>query len=156
MTGETLKAARLLTENGVDVVIIGGQAVNVHGVARATEDVDLVIRHNDDDALLSTLRSINAFYIGRDIDPTTGLERTYPVSMAYLRHSNLSMLGSDVGFIDLFDYIPGHEDHCVDELFETAIEVQGLLFCSLKWLRRMKAASGRPIDLQDLAALDPA
>lgn len=34
---------KLLQQNGVDYILVGGQAVRLHGFNRATEDVDLVV-----------------------------------------------------------------------------------------------------------------
>lgn len=34
---------KLLQQNGVDYILVGGQAVRLHGFNRATEDIDLVV-----------------------------------------------------------------------------------------------------------------
>jgi hypothetical protein len=44
----------------------------------------------------------------------------------------------------------------VASLFESSREVEGIRFVSLEWLRRLKAAAGRPKDLLDLENLPPA
>ena len=63
------------------------------------------------------------------------------------------MLCTSVGFLDLFDYVPGFHDVPVSEVWETALDVGGVRFASLEWLRRMKQAAGRPKDLLDLENL---
>jgi hypothetical protein len=145
----------VLRRHGVPFVVIGGHAVNFHGYARTTEDVDVVwLRSRDaEQALAAALAEVDARYIGNDIDPATGIERTYPVTLAYVRVSRLMMLWTRHGFLDLFDYIPGLPDEDVGQLVSSSIEAEGLRFVSLDWLRRMKRAAGRTKDLLDLEKL---
>lgn len=77
-----LVLADLLIKYQVPVVIIGGHAVNFHGHIRVTEDVDLIYRRTPQSvpALFSALRGANAFRIGTEIDPATGIERTHRVT----------------------------------------------------------------------------
>jgi len=42
---------RLLPEAGVDVVMIGGHAVNHYGVSRATQDIDFMVAAADEDTV---------------------------------------------------------------------------------------------------------
>lgn len=148
---QTLKAS------GARFVIIGGHAVNVHGYHRNTEDVDVLwLRTPDSEiGIQKALESINACYIGRDIDPATGIERTYPVTLAHIRVNHLMMLCTDYGFLDLFDYVPGLPDQDVNAILDSALIVAGDPFISLEWLRRLKQASGRTKDQQDLENLLP-
>jgi hypothetical protein len=150
-----LVLADRLIQNHVPVVIIGGHAVNFHGHIRATEDVDLIYRRTPHSvpALFNVLRDANAFRIGTEIDPATGIERTHPVTLADIENNRVLMLGSDHGYIDLFDFIPGLPDEPLDDLFATAINAGGRPFASLEWLKRMKVAAGRPRDLEDLKYL---
>jgi hypothetical protein len=53
----------------------------------------------------------------------------------------------------LFDYVPGFPDEPVATVWKTAVELDGVRFASLEWLRRMKQAAGRPKDLLDLENL---
>ena len=41
---KTLRVLRSLEEHGVDYVVIGGVALNFHGIIRATEDLDIFVR----------------------------------------------------------------------------------------------------------------
>lgn len=142
----------VLSRHAVPFVVIGGHAVNVHGYVRATEDTDVLwIRTLATEAgLLRALEEIDARYIGNEIDPTTGIERTHPVSASFIRSQNLMMLCTSAGFVDLFDYVPGCPDVAVATVLESAIDVCGIRFASLEWLKRMKLAAGRPKDLIDL------
>ncbi len=139
----------------VPLVIIGGHAVNVHGFARATEDVDVIFRRSPESEtqLTLALESIHAYWIGQEIDPETGIERTYPVTAQYVRGRHLMMLGTDLGFLDLFDFIPAMPEQDLEDLFATAIQRGGRPFASLRWIRQMKQAADRPQDRIDLENL---
>jgi hypothetical protein len=147
----------VLSRHNVPFVVIGGHAVTYHGFVRATEDTDVVVRRTAESelALVRALAEVNARWIGDEIDPDTGLERTFPVSLPYVRGSRMMMLVTDFGFLDIFDYIPGYPDEPVEQLFQTAEEHAGHKYASLRWLRAMKAAAGRPQDLIDLDQLPP-
>lgn len=145
----------VLSRHGVPFVVIGGHAVNFHGLLRATEDTDLVwLRDAETEKrLLQALLEIDASFISSEIDPATGIERTHRVTPAFVRNERLMMLCTSAGFLDLFDYIPGFPDEPVASLWESAIDLDGVRYASLAWLRRLKQASGRPKDLDDLDRL---
>jgi len=142
----------VLSRHDVPYVIIGGHAVTFHGAVRATEDTDVVFLRTpaSERSLLAALTEVHARWISSEIDPDTGTERTLPVSLAYVQQSRLMMLVTDIGFLDVFDYIPGFPDAPVEQLFETAVRHQDYRFVSLRWLRLMKSATGRPRDQLDL------
>lgn len=150
-----LRVLEVLSRHGVPFVVIGGHAVNFHGSLRATEDTDVLwIRSPETERdLLAALREIEAEYIGNEIDPTTGIERTHPVTAAFIRAERLMMLSTQAGFLDLFDHVPGFPHEPVRTVWETGVELDGVRFASLSWLRRMKRAAGRPKDLLDLENL---
>lgn len=139
----------------VPFVIIGGHAVNYHGHARATEDMDIVFRKTNESMLqlLNALESVHAFWISDEIDPTTGIEKTIPVDLPYVQSKSLMMLGTDLGYLDVFDFVPGLPGTPVDAVFEDARIADGRPYVSLPWLRKLKRASGRSIDLSDLEKL---
>ena len=144
-----------LARHGVPFVIVGGHAVFVHGHQRQTEDVDVVWRRSPESeaALAAALAELDARYIGKEIDPATGIERTHEVSLPFIQSRHLMMLWTKLGFLDLFDYIPGYANADVNELFATSVESPPYRFASLEWLRKMKQASGRPKDVEDLKNL---
>ena len=147
-------AARLSSRH-VRFAIIGGHAVNFHGYLRATEDVDIVFRRDaaSEENLLRTLEEFEAFWIGDDIDPATGLEHTYPITMDHLRSHPLLMLGTTFGYVDLFDFLPGLPDVSFDDFLKEVVTSNGLPFASLEWLKRLKQVSNRPQDQIDLQRL---
>lgn len=145
----------VLIRHGVPFVVVGGHAVNVHGYIRATEDTDVLwVRNRDtEEHLLRALGELEARYIGDEIDPATGIERTHPVTAAFVRAQRLMMLCTTAGFLDLFDFVPDHPAVPVQAVIDSGILVDGIRFASLAWLRKMKAAAGRAKDLLDLENL---
>jgi hypothetical protein len=144
-----------LSHHAVPFVIIGGHAVYFHGFRRLTEDTDVVWLRSPqaESALLTALGEVNARYIGKEIDPATGLERTYPVTLPFIQSSHLMMLWTKYGFLDLFDYIPGFPSEDVQPLFDLSVQAYGFRYASLNCLRRMKQAAGRTKDILDLKQL---
>lgn len=153
--GDQFALIDVLLRHKVSLAVIGGLAVSYHGYMRATEDVDVVVERTaeNDSALLDALSELNAFWIGDELDPATGIERTHPVSIEYIRRSRQMMLGTRLGYLDIFDFVPGCPDADVRELIANADRSSGRPFVTLQWLRRMKQASGRPQDLEDLRHL---
>lgn len=146
---------RVLQKHKVPFVVIGGHAVIHHGYLRTTEDTDIVFRRSDDaeSALALALEEINACWIANDIDRETGLERLVPVDLGYVQQKHIMLLWTSLGFLDIFDYIPGMPDQDVDQLFENTTETDGIRFVSREWLIRMKQVAGRPKDLDDIENL---
>ena len=144
-----------LKRHGIPFVIVGGHAVNYHGYIRATEDADVVWLRSpeNEEQLHRALVELDANYISSEIDPITGIERTVPVTLPWIQNTRLMMLYTKCGFLDLFDYIPGIPQADPAELMQSSLEVDGLRFASLDWLRKMKRAAGRDKDLLDLKNL---
>jgi hypothetical protein len=152
---DELELLDVLLRHGVSFVIIGGHAVNFHGYGRATEDTDIVWHRSPEaeQKLFRALTAMDARYIAKEIDPATGIERTYPVTLPFIQTSRLMMLWTKYGFLDLFDYVPGLPNEDVRQLLSTSIEAGGIRYVSLPWLRQMKQASARTKDRLDLENL---
>ncbi len=152
---DPLEIFELLTRARVPFVIIGGHAVNFHGYVRTTEDADIVFERTpaSEKALLQVLQVVHAGWISDEKDHQTGLERLIPVSAAYIRSQHLMMLCTDLGFLDIYDYVPGFPETAVQEIFADAQTLGELRFVSLPWLRKLKAHAGRHKDLDDLEHL---
>lgn len=114
-------------------MIFGGHAVIAHGYMRATEDVDILcLRSSEHDAdLLRALQELNAFWISDEIDQDTGIEKTFPVNQEYVSGHHLMMLGTDQGFLDIFDYVHGCPETDVQQVFDDAVSIAGKRFVSL-------------------------
>ena len=135
-----------LQRHGVDFVIIGGHAVYFHGYARLTEDVDVVwLRTGEGEKkLLAALK---------EIDPSTGIERDYPVTLAFIRSTHMMLLVTRFGFLDVFDYVPGSVPEDPAKIFDSSIESHGLKYVAKDWLVKMKVEAGRTKDKADLENL---
>ena len=144
-----------LGKRGVTYAIIGGHAVNFHGYLRSTEDIDIVFLRSasNEIALYESLAELGAYWITDEVDLNTGLEKIEPITLAYVKANALMMLGSRVGFVDIFDFLPGLSQAELDDFFASTVASHGRRFASLAWLRRLKEASNRPQDRIDLEKL---
>lgn len=140
-----------LSAAGVRFAIAGGYAVALHGAVRGTIDVDLVIHLREDDfsrteqALLSL-----------------GLKPRLPVTASdvfhfreeYIRNRNLLAwsFSNPANPAEIVDVLIAED---LARLRIAKVKVQGreLPVISRKDLIRMKTRSGRPQDLEDVAAL---
>ena len=118
---------------GIPFVIIGGHAVIFHGYIRTTEDADIIFRRTplSEQALQKFLQEIDACWISKEIDPSTQLERLVPVTLPYLQAQHLMMLKTKLGFLDIYDYVPGFPETPVEELFVDSVGHGDLRFVSL-------------------------
>jgi len=132
---------RLLNENAVEFVIIGATAFPVHGYARATLDLDLFIRPEEENAR-RTRQALRQF--GYDVTD---------VSVEDLLHKKLLIRQYAVE-TDIHPFVAGTTfdqvwQHKVRDLYgETPA-----FFASLDDLIEMKRSAGRPKDLEDLKYL---
>lgn len=143
-----------LTRHGVDYVVIGGVAVQVHGHRRTTMDLDLVPSRAPENLrrLAEALDELEA----RPRDTPPGEARVAvadPERLAIApivpplstRHGQLHILNEPKGARSFAD------------LREAAlvVEIDGMEIpiVALDDLIRMKRAAGRPADLEDVAAL---
>jgi Nucleotidyl transferase AbiEii toxin, Type IV TA system len=141
-----LELLRALAREGVDYVLVGAVALNLHGIVRATEDVDLFIRPEDDNVerLKRALRSIwedpdIAGITARDLAGEYPTIRYGPPGEGFVIDL-LSRLGSAFTFEDL-------------EVQTVSIEGVPVRVATPTTLYRMKKETIRPIDRADAAAL---
>jgi hypothetical protein len=155
---------RRLERAGVAHVLIGGLAVNAHGVIRATQDLDIC---PDPDTrnlerLASLLAEIGVRQLGVESHGFAEREMPFdPTDAADLAQGGNVRLETPLGVLDIMQWIPGLDaEHAFATLAQDALVAEAfgvtLRVCSLPALRRMKQAAGRPRDLQDLADLDAA
>lgn len=55
--------------------------------------------------------------------------------------------------LDLFDFVPGVPDADVRQVFDESVPLGEMRYVSLPWLKRMKQATRRPRDIDDLEQL---
>jgi hypothetical protein len=150
---------RALHEAGVSHVIIGGFAVNAHGVIRPSRDLDIVPDPDPDNLrrLARLLAGIEARHVGLGdfhadefpFDPTRPED---------LEAGANFRLETRLGDLDVMQWIAGIDtEPAYEALAADAVngELDGIPIrvCGLDHLIAMKRAAGRPRDLDDLARL---
>jgi hypothetical protein len=140
----------VLAEHSVDYVIVGGLAVQTHGHVRTTVDIDVYPRPRPANLkrLADALRALDA----RTLNPGS---EALEIDAAMLPRATLWRFETRHGAIDVLHDAPGAPSY--DDLRERALEIQlgdlSLAVAGRDDLISMKRASGRPVDLEDLAAL---
>jgi hypothetical protein len=159
-----LAPGRLLQElqaAGVEYVLIGGLAVNAHGVIRSTKDVDICPApdHGNLARLAGMLVEIGVRQLGVGEGGFDAKELSFdPTIPDDLAEGGNFRLETPLGVLDIMQWVPGID---ADSAFATlagdartavafGIEIR---VCSLEALRVMKRAAGRPQDLRDLEDL---
>lgn len=140
----------VLAAHGVEYVVVGGVAVQVHGHVRMTNDVDLIPAPTRDNLarLADALNELGA----RVLNPGSEGVR---IDARMLPRATLWQLTTPVGDIDVLHDVPGAASYT--ELRRRAIAVSlgesRIPVASRDDLIGMKRAAGRPVDLGDIAAL---
>ena len=143
---DSLRLLRQFALHEVDYVLIGGVALNVHGIARATEDMDVFV--NPDSANVTRLRqALKAIYDDPDIDEIRAedLSGPYP-TIRYAPPSGalyldiLARLGEFAAFNDLD----------IEEKEWRGVLVKVATPATLYWLKK---STVRLIDKADAEAL---
>jgi len=144
-----LKILKDLSKEKMPFVIVGGAAIVLHGIPRSTLDIDVIVPAEADAvAKLFSLVERKNFLI-RD---------KYIVSIANRLHLLIGqwITVQDESGGELVDIFFENEKE-FDKLFKRAqrIKAEGfnLYVASLDDLQAMKKASGRPIDLADIALI---
>jgi hypothetical protein len=138
---ELLTIAEALDSAAIPYALCGGLALAVHGVPRATVDIDLLIRRAD----LARLREL-----ARAAGFTVETELRFAGGLEIFRSAKIA--GDETLVLDLLALRPGEEvvwesRQCVD------VGGRPLWVVSLDGLKRLKLAAGRDQDLADLRRL---
>ncbi len=142
-----LRVLRAFEVEGLEYVLIGATAMGFHGLIRATEDLDLVIRATSDN-VERLRRALRGVY---DRDPnieeikTEDLLGEYPAVRYYPPSGDL-----------YFDILTRLGDMATYESVESETkEVAGarVIVATPRALYRLKKGTIRPLDHQDAAAL---
>ena len=137
---------RALNREGVDYAVVGAVALGLHGLARATEDVDLFVRPTTDN-VARLRRALSSVWADPDIDSIVASDFAgeYP-TIRYgppdgsLTLDLLSRLGERFGYDDI-------ETATVD------LEGESVRAATPRMLYVMKRDTLRPLDHADAAAL---
>lgn len=141
-----LELLRALQANDVEYVLVGGAALGLHGLVRATDDVDLFVR--PDPANIERLRrALGAVWDDPEIGQITAqdLAGDYP-TVRYVPPDGsltvdlMSRLGSEIRFEDI-------------EKQAVILEGVPVRTATPRALYRMKRDTIRPIDRADALAL---
>jgi hypothetical protein len=146
---DTCLFIELLHTHGVRYLIVGGEAVILHGHVRLTGDVDFFFS-NDQDNIVRVFSVLDEFWDG----DVPGLEGPEDLSLAW----TVVQFGLPPNRIDLINSIDGIEfaeawPGRVEAVLVTTDGDVPLLFIGLEELARNKRATGRPKDLDDLSYL---
>ena len=133
----------MLASNGIEYLLIGGYAVNIHGYVRTTNDLDIWINVYSENAA-SMDRALREFgFAAEGLTPDL-----------FLIPNNMVRMGLPPIRIKILTSISGLEfDACYAERVTIQIEDIVVPVISLARLRQNKAASGRAKDLADLENL---
>ena len=143
---------RLLSENEVEFIIVGGAAATAHGSARLTLDLDVVYNRSakNIESVVNALRPVQPYL--RGAPPGLPFEWSVETVQKGLNFTLTTTLGA----LDLLGEIVGGGSY--DELLPDTItiEVGGIqcLCLGLNRLIQVKRAAGRPKDLETIAELE--
>jgi predicted nucleotidyltransferase len=143
---------RVLSQHGVDFVVIGGIAVQAHGYIRSTKDLDVIARPS----VVNLTRLSEA--LADLAAESRGRARVSLTDPHVLRRAPLVPLMTRAGPLDLLniEHVAG-APRGYDALRDAAltIELRGMqvAVAGLSDLVRMKRAAGREHDLADIEAL---
>ena len=146
MEQEYLSLIRLLNEENVEYVVLGGHAVIAHGYLRTTGDIDIFVSPSVKNAknIVKALERLG--YNNGEFE-----ESDFTLVPNYLSFSRYD------GWIDIMTFTLGVTfDECYQN--RVVLNVQDTLvnFISLRDLLLNKQAIARPQDLRDLENLPPA
>jgi hypothetical protein len=150
---EPLDAERILASldrHKVDYVIIGGVAVQVHGHVRMTNDIDLIPSPTPEnlERLAEALNELDARVLNPGATHIT-------IDAQMLPRADMWQLSTRHGDIDVLHEAPGAAPY--DQLRARALVItlgeHRVPVAGRDDLISMKRASGRPVDLADIAAL---
>jgi len=144
LISELARVTELLHANGIEYAVCGGLSMAIHGFARATMDIDILIRPES----LEKSYEI-AGELGFDI---RGLDMSFKEGAVEIRRVS-KILGEDVLPLDLLLVTPQVED--VWESRQTVAFQGGVLsVVSRDGLIKMKTLAGRPQDLADIHRIE--
>lgn len=152
MSAEFEKMIPALVQGGVNFVLIGGVAGILHGLARATYDVDVVYERSEENLKLisDVLKPFKPYLRGAP----PGLPFTLDVQT--LRNGLNFTLTTGLGDLDLLGEVPGgggYKDLLSHSSLVDAFGVK-LTCVDLPTLIKLKRAANRPKDFESLSELE--
>ncbi len=146
------RALRILVENDVRFILIGGVAAIVHGAARLTQDIDFLYSRESD----------NLARLAAALAPLEPYPRGAPPGLPFvwdeqtLRNGSNFTLTTTLGDLDLLAEISG--DGRYENLLGHSLQIDAFGVCfqclELTQLIKSKRAAGRPKDFEAIAELE--
>ncbi len=139
-----------LGAHGVEYVVVGGIAVQVHGHVRMTNDIDLIPSPTPEN--LERLARALAELGARVLNP--GSEHLQ-IDARMLPRATLWQFSTDMGDVDVLHEAPGAAPfpQLRERSLQIALGEHPISIAGRDDLIRMKRAAGRAVDLADIAAL---
>jgi predicted nucleotidyltransferase len=146
------KTLTLLSDEGVQFVIIGGLAVTIHGSSYVTFDLDICYARDDE----NLTRLSRAFSTVRPRLRGAPAGLPFRFDEATLKRGLNFTLTTDAGDVDLIGEVVGVGDYHVAAAASMEVELFGRPYAvlTLDALIVSKRAAGRPKDLQVLTELE--
>ncbi len=133
-----------LNANGVRYLLVGGYAVGFHGYGRTTNDIDIFVANDRENAerLVTALTQFG--FGGNELSPDL-----------FTRKDSLVVMGEEPLSVDILNYLTGvdFEKAYVRRKIVTAEDIEISLIC-LDDLVENKRATGRYKDLADIEYLE--
>jgi len=151
MITDYARVLEVLKSGGVDFILVGGVAANLHGSARATFDVDVVYSRTRENIgrLVAALAPFNPYLRGAP----PGLPFRFDETT--VRNGLNFTLETTLGAVDLLGEVAGGGNYV--QLLAHTVEVEAFgLHClcvTLEHLIQLKRAAGRPKDLEAIAEM---
>ena len=146
------RLTQALEQANIQYALVGGYAVALHGAIRGTVDIDIVLAL-DRDQFLKLEKTVSTLGLKPHL-PVTAQE-VFDFREEYIARRNLIAWGfiNELDPTEVLDVIITHDANAMEtvdmQLGEITIPV-----ASIGELIRMKKASARPQDLEDVAALE--
>lgn len=147
-----------LDEFGVNYLLIGGLAVSLHGIERATMDIDITVAMQSDNLnkLIACAKALNLKPVApvpleslNNIDLLQQWHREKNMQAFALRTDELAGVTLDVLLFTAIDFAEMHKRAVCFDVGRASVPV-----AAIDDLIALKRAAGRPIDLSDIAHLE--
>jgi predicted nucleotidyltransferase len=142
---------RALAEHGVDYLVIGGVAAQVHGRRRTTKDLDITPAPD-----LENFTRLAASLVALDAHPAElGQSAPTPTAEQLRLAPVVPPLTTRHGELHILNDVPGASVHADMRTRALSIDLDGITvhIVGVDDLIRMKRAVGRPSDIEDIEAL---